>query len=119
MSFPDLLDPDETDGAPALQPRGALDMFAADRFAANVSDLMRAEPATLVVDLSEVEAIDASGIHQLLRARTAAAAQEIRLVLANPNDAVRRVLTVSGVARLFEIQPPPVARDGAVARPVR
>jgi anti-sigma B factor antagonist len=119
MSSHGTISPQSPDGAIALRPCGALDVFAAERFAANVSDVVRATPATVLVDLSGLVSIDAAGIHHLLRARTTAAAREVRLVLSDPSDAVRRVLTVSGVDRLFEIDPATADGDGLGARPIR
>lgn len=58
-----------------------------------------------IVDLSDVTAIDAAGIGMLVSLQ----ASGVYLTLLNPNDAVRGVLCVTGLASVFDI------REGTVA----
>ncbi|MDT8068435.1 MAG: STAS domain-containing protein [Terriglobia bacterium] len=58
-----------------------------------------------IVDLSDVTAIDAAGIGMLVSLQ----ASGVYLTLLNPNDAVRGVLCVTGLATVFDI------REGTVA----
>ncbi len=67
----------------------------------------------VVLDLSGVSFMDSSCLHVLVQARTTLTADGGSLILRNPSDAARRVLTVSGMAELFDIEthttkaPPP------------
>jgi anti-anti-sigma factor len=57
----------------------------------------------IVLDLSQVTFLDSTGVHELLRARTMAGIFDRRLVLAEPNAAVRRVMALAGIFDLFEV----------------
>lgn len=57
---------------------------------------------TLVVDMSQTQFCDSTGIQALVRARNRARENEgeVLLVLAHP--AVHRILTLTGIGRMFE-----------------
>lgn len=57
--------------------------------------------AEVVVDLSGLNFIDASGLSALLAARREMAEQGRRLVLAGPSPQVRRVFELTGLGRLL------------------
>jgi stage II sporulation protein AA (anti-sigma F factor antagonist) len=56
----------------------------------------------VVLDLSRVSFMDSSCLTVLLKARTTRTADGGSLILRNPSDAARRVLSVTGVEALFE-----------------
>jgi anti-anti-sigma factor len=56
----------------------------------------------VVVDLSGLEFMDSTGVRFLVEGRNTALERGVKLSLVNGGDAVHRVLTVSGVAALFE-----------------
>jgi len=58
----------------------------------------------IVLDLSEVSFMDSSCLTVLLKARTTLTADGGSLVLRNPSNVARRLLTVTGVADLFDIE---------------
>ncbi len=58
----------------------------------------------VVVDLSRVTLIDASGVRFLISAQHRARAAERRLIVARPNHAVRRVLELTGALPLLEVR---------------
>lgn len=76
---------------------GELDMAVADQVKAGLRAAM-AESDEILVVLSDCEFIDSTGIATLVLARNSFAETGGRLVLCEPIDQVRRVLTLSGLA---------------------
>lgn len=58
----------------------------------------------VVLDLSGVSFMDSSCLKVLVQARTTLTADSGSLILRNPSDAARRVLTATGLAELFDIE---------------
>ena len=66
------------------------------------------EPAMgiVIADMTSTRFCDSSGVHAIMRAHERAAAREIQLWLAVPqNGSVRRVLQLTGVGRLMPVYP--------------
>ncbi len=84
---------------------GELDMFTGPQLRGSLLPaVVDALPGTDVrVDLSALSFCDSSGLAVLIEARHQALAGGTRLVLVSPRGAVLRVLRVSGVARLFDV----------------
>lgn len=70
------------------------------------------DDADLVVDLSEVQFIDASTIRVIIRARNYLRHRSRSLVLRSPAEGARRVLDVCGLVDLIESRPLDRARIG-------
>ena len=66
----------------------------------------------VILDLSEVDALDAAGIGALVSLQAAG----IYLKLSNPSEQVRQVLSVTGLDSIFELCKSP-SRDDANERP--
>ena len=81
---------------------GALDVAGSEVLLAKLDRLIEAGRHHLVVDVSGVTFCDSSGISALVRSRARAVAMTGSLRLSSPSPAVRRVLEISGLARLFE-----------------
>ena len=58
----------------------------------------------IVLDLSGVSFMDSSCLNVLVQARTTLTTDGGSLILRNPSDAARRVLTATGLAELFDIE---------------
>jgi len=85
------------DGVLRLAVAGELDLATADTLVDTVGTVLAtAHPAEVIVDLAEVTLCDSAGIDALMRARDAANAQAVDLVVINPRGIVRRVLDVTG-----------------------
>src|SRR5690606_19779188 len=98
-------------GHTVLEFRGEIDISAAAEMAPHL-DLATAEPdARIVIDLSQVEFFDCSGLRLLYRARhrTADGAGSLRLVCAHP--LTLRMLRITGLSRLL---PPWPTLDAAL-----
>lgn len=59
--------------------------------------------ATLVLDLSELQFIDSSGLHHLVKALEHQRARDGEVVLRAPTDRTLRVLELVGLTTLFTI----------------
>jgi anti-anti-sigma factor len=81
---------------------GEFDIASADEAGRALQGLLSRDLAAVVVDLSGLEFMDSTGVKFLVEGRDTALARGVKLSLVQGGDPVRRVLTVSGVAALFE-----------------
>lgn len=59
----------------------------------------------LVIDLGGVSFCDSSGLGALVAAQKACTKQGIRMLLRRPNDQICRLLTLTGLADFFTVDP--------------
>jgi anti-sigma B factor antagonist len=90
-----------------LRLTGEIDMSTAQSVREAALQAMRQHDRTLQIDLSGVTFIDSTGLEVLLATRRRATVSGGQLQLIDPTHAVLRVLEVTGVDRLFQIQPGP------------
>ncbi len=81
---------------------GEFDIASADDAGRALQDLLGRGPAAVVIDLSGLDFMDSTGVKFLVDGRDTARARGVKLSLVDGADAVQRILTVSGVAALFE-----------------
>lgn len=84
-------------------PHGRLDLAAAPGLDKQLSDLVTAGHTRLVVDLSEVELIDSSGLGALVSGFQAARATGGDLKIMSPREQATLVLELTNVNRLLLI----------------
>jgi anti-anti-sigma factor len=82
----------------------ALEGPAFDRWRRLVDDAVALRPARLVVDLAGTPRIDAAVIVVLLQVHRHLICADAQLVLRDPMPRVRRMLSLSHVDRVFEIE---------------
>ncbi len=83
---------------------GELDIATAPRFSARLGELLRRGcPRELVIDLSGLSFIDATGLRALTELRTRVEQQQAVLVLAGVPAQMQRVIQLIGPARHFRI----------------
>ena len=93
----------EVDGATVIHVRGEIDMATAGQLRDAIEPHLG--PAqTILLDMSGVRFMDSSCIHVLLHARGALTADGGSLVLRNPSQAARRLLTRVEAERFLEIE---------------
>lgn len=90
------------DGINAITVHGELDMNTAPELERELEAVLTATDASLMLDLSECEFIDSTGIALIVRAwqqldRDAAGEGEGRLVICSHNHQVQRLLKITGV----------------------
>ncbi|PXX60898.1 anti-anti-sigma factor [Nocardia tenerifensis] len=88
------------DSARILSLTGEIDMASAPQFQAAVDEALQDKPATLVVDLSQVEFFGSAGLSVLLVAAEALPSGRLRVVASPP---VRRPIEVTGLDKLLSV----------------
>lgn len=86
-----------------------LDVASTDRLGETLEDALSMRPRRLIVDLSRCPFADASAMSVLVKVHRQARQRETLLQLRAPNARVLRVLTLTGLDRVFDIVP---AGDG-------
>jgi anti-anti-sigma factor len=105
------------DGIRVVAVRGELDLSTAPELEGPLNDAIAAGDASVLVDLSECEFIDSTGIALIVRAwqqldRGANGDGAGRVVICSYNDQVRRVLEITGIELSIPIHS---SRDEALA----
>ena len=93
----------ESDGHAELRLVGELDMDTADRLAVALEPVYARGVGALVLDLSELQFIDSSGLNQLVKALERQRECGGHVVLRAPSDHTLRVLDLVGLTKLFTI----------------
>jgi anti-sigma B factor antagonist len=92
------------DGVAHVRVTGALDVALGEKVG-ELGVLAAADGSnTIRVDLAGVTFLDSSGLGALVRIRNAAIESNNHLILANPGDRVLRVLDITGLTPIFDIQ---------------
>jgi anti-anti-sigma factor len=84
---------------------GEIDLLAEPSLQDHLSELLVTQPDCLIIDLSQVSFMGATGLSVLVRTRHVAAQQGTILKLCSPSRCVARVLELLGLDRLFEVLP--------------
>jgi anti-sigma B factor antagonist len=88
----------------AMAIEGELDMASASAFARELREAEEARPQRITLDLSALEFIDSSGVHELVRARRRADAQGHTLVLTHVPGEALRLFRLVGADKLLVIR---------------
>jgi anti-anti-sigma factor len=99
-------------GAPGIAVRGEADLATTPELALAIDAAIRDSEGAFVIDLSETEVLDSSGLSALLRARALLARDDRDLAIVCPRGPVRRLIDVAGVIDLYDHYH---SRDEAVA----
>ena len=105
------------DGVCVIAVRGELDLSTASDLERPLEDAVSTGDASVLIDLTECEFIDSTGIALIVRAwqrldRAADGEGSGRVVIASDNDQVRRVLEITGLELSIPIHS---TRDQALA----
>ncbi len=87
----------------ALQLPPRFDAASSDWFGQQIESLDRAGCAMWVLDMAEVEFLDAQGLVGLVTARQAAVAANVELVLCGLSRPIRMILDLAQLDRVFAI----------------
>lgn len=90
------------DGVRIVAVRGELDLSTASDLEGPLEEAIAAKDASVLIDLSDCEFIDSTGIALIVRAwqrldRTADGEGDGRVVICSANEQVRRVLEITGL----------------------
>ncbi len=112
MLYPEQVDPygmlrcrvAHLDGYVELHLAGELDMASADPLRARVLELAGLARKDVILDLGDLEFMGSCGLRTLLQLHDAMDAEERRLVLRNVRPIVARVIEVTAVEELLNIE---------------
>jgi anti-sigma B factor antagonist len=104
-------------GARGLALAGTLDVTTVTRFNEAVELAVWGTAGAFVIDLTEVDFLDSSGLHALLRARALLAREDRPLALLCPKGVARRVLDLAGTLDTFAAYSTPEALEAALVPP--
>lgn len=96
----------DEDDAVVIAVQGDLDIATADQLFRKGQHLLAERPSrTLILDLADLQFLDSSGIGTLVELRNVAAENSSRLQLRHPTDRTRRLLEITALNAVFDIQP--------------
>jgi anti-sigma B factor antagonist len=84
---------------------GRLDLRTAPELRAQVSAALVAGPGSMIIDLSDVEFIDSSGLGVLIGLHKQAATQGGRLTLVPPSGSARQIFALTRTESFFNLVP--------------
>lgn len=82
-----------------------LDVSSVPRVRERLEDALRLRPGRLVVDLGRCGFLDGSGLAALLAVHRQAMRQGAEFVLRAPDARVRRLIALTGLAKVFTVEP--------------
>jgi anti-sigma B factor antagonist len=84
---------------------GEIDLATQGVLRAQLNELVVAGKVDIVIDLSEVDFVDSTGLGALIGTRRRVHAFHGSLTLVIPNEAVMKVFTITGLEKVFDIYP--------------
>lgn len=105
---------DEPGSTPVVTVSGEVDIAAAPQLRQRLIELVERPCKTIIVDLSEVQFMDSTGLNVFSAVRKRMKTLDGRLILAGPRPPVIRLFQLSGMDRLFTIV---ADREEAIALP--
>jgi anti-sigma B factor antagonist len=87
--------------APGVAVRGEIDIATVPRLERALDTAIRTSRGAFVLDLSDLEFLDSSGVHALLRARALLAREDRALAVVCPPGPARRLFELAGIADLL------------------
>jgi anti-sigma B factor antagonist len=89
--------------APGVAVHGEVDIRVAEALEEALGGAIRDSVGAFVVDLSDLDFIESSGLHVLQRARALLGREDRALAIVCPHGPVRRVFELSGMSELFAL----------------
>jgi len=100
------------DGIPGIALTGEVDIAVAKQVEAALDDGIRESVGAFVLDLTDLEFLDSSGVSLIMRARALLGREDRELVVVCPPGPVHRIFEIAGVLDLLAMFP---SRDAATA----
>ena len=89
--------------APGVAVHGEVDISVAEALEEALDAAVRESAGAFIVDLSDLDFIESTGLQVLLRARGLLGREDRELVVVCPHGPVRRVFELSGLSALFTL----------------
>lgn len=95
----------EADGTATISLSGEVDVYTSPRVKQEIVDLLNQGVSRLVVDVSQVEYLDSTGLGVLIGGLKRAREHEgdLRLICDNPR--ILRIFEITGLTKIFEFKP--------------
>jgi len=103
-------------GVPGVAVRGEVDLAVVPELEEAIQAAVIESVGAFVIDLSELQFIETSGLHVLLRARGLLGREDRALAVVCPHGPVRRVFELTGHSELFALY---ASREEALAALVK
>jgi len=97
------MDVERREQAAVVRLRGAADVAGVDQLRQQLLDLVAAEPASIVLDLGELEFIGSAALGAVVLAHIRCRTIQTEIRLVSPQASVQRTLAVTRLTKLFEI----------------
>ena len=97
--------PKKTAAHKLLKLEGEIDLHRSPDIKRELQEATQAQPARLLIDLSDVSYIDSSGLAVLLNGMQNVEAYGGKLFLVGPSDSVRAIFETSKLDQVFRIVP--------------
>jgi anti-sigma B factor antagonist len=110
VSKPLELTIDNDGGSPRVIVAGELDLATAEQLEAQLKQVESSEPATLVLDLRELEFMDSTGLRAVIAADARARDRGAKLVIVRAPEDVDRVFRLTLMDQHLELVDEPPAR---------
>lgn len=91
----------DVEGAPGVVVRGEVDVASVPQLTEALDDAIRESEGAFVVDLTDLDFLDSSGLSALMRARALLGRDDRALAVICPPGPVRRLFEVAGVTDLL------------------
>jgi anti-sigma B factor antagonist len=98
--------------APGVAVHGEVDINVVEPLEAAIGAAIRESVGAFIIDLSDLDFIESTGLHVLLRARGLLSREDRQLAVVCPHGPVRRALELSGLSEQFALYP---SREEALA----
>ncbi|MBU2670495.1 STAS domain-containing protein [Actinoplanes bogorensis] len=85
--------------------RGEVDVLTVDQVRSALADALATGPREIVVDLTDLEFIDSTGLGALISGFQRARDASIRFRLAHASGSVKQILVLSGLLEVVELTP--------------
>ncbi|MDQ3588301.1 MAG: STAS domain-containing protein [Actinomycetota bacterium] len=108
---------EESGSSLLLRMAGGLDLATIGSLMAAVDGLDVERTTRLVLDLQEVDFLDAAGLHTLVRANAYCKDHDVQVTVIKPRGLARRVFTLTRVHRALDLVDSPAAADPGARRP--
>lgn len=98
------VDVTEGDGVTVVHVRGEVDLYTAPRLQSDLSEIVVGDAPMIVIDLSQLDFIDSTGLGVLVGALKVARASSGDVTLRNPSRSTHKILEIAGLTELFTIE---------------
>ncbi len=98
-----ILDISREEAGITVQLGGEIDLHRTPKFHQQLAELCAEKPARLILDLSQVNYIDSSGVGSLVEIFRRLKKEDRKMILVNPSDRVCGVLEITRLDQFFTI----------------